>query len=281
MMIIDSHQHYWTTARKDYKFLNPQAGVLYQDYLPRDLKPLLQKFGIGGTIVVQAAATTAETDFILELAGQDETIVGVVGWMDMESPDFQNLLERYRKHPKFVGIRPMIADLPTDWMLRKQVVENFRYCTEIGFAIDFQAGVRHLSMILELLQQEGVGELRAVIDHLAKPPIWDKEMSSWKEQMRQIAQYPNLMCKLSGMVPGRNIQSWSKEEILPYAEHVIDIFGPRRVMYGSDWPVCLLSATYEQVFDLFTACMRKEWSEEEKEAVLGGNAIRFYNLSTL
>lgn len=276
MMRIDAHQHYWITSRTDYGWLQPTLGRIYADYMPEQLKPLLKKHGIGKTVLVQAAPTVEETAFLFRIADREPSVAGVVGWLDMEADGFERDLARLRQHPKFIGLRPMIQDLPSEWIVKPQVLRNFQLLADVDFPVDLQANPRHLPYIAELLKL--APELRAVVDHLAKPPIGEGQLEPWGAHMRQIAEYPNTMCKLSGMVPERLDAPWSIEAIRPFARCVIEAFGKKRVLFGSDWPVCLFSATYDQVVELFEACLGEGWTDEEKSAVYGGNAARFYRL---
>jgi len=276
-MRIDAHQHYWQTARNDYGWLTPSSGRLYADYMPDQLKPQLLARGIESSILVQAAPTVAEAEFMLGIAAEEETVAGVVGWLDLTDDRFESEWNRLRENPKFVGIRPMIQDLPSEWLLQDTVIRHLTLLADAQFPVDLQANPRHLPPILELLKQ--VPHLRAVIDHLAKPAIAEQVIEPWATQMKQIAAYPHIMCKLSGMVPERQDAKWSTEQILPFAKHVIEVFGKKRVMFGSDWPVCLLSATYDQVIQLHEACLPVEWDEADRADVYGGNAARFYRLN--
>jgi L-fuconolactonase len=275
-MRIDAHQHYWKTSRTDYGWLKPALGRIYADYMPEHLKPLLEQFGFQKSIVVQAAPTMEEAEFLLDVAKDEETIAGVVGWLDLESEQFEQDWNRLRENPKFVGVRPMIQDLASDWIMGDKVVRHLELLAKAQFPVDLQANPRHLPYIVELLNK--VPDLRAVVDHLAKPPIADGIMEPWKTHIQQIASYPNVMCKLSGMVPEKLDAPWSPASIEPYAAAVVDAFGKKRVMFGSDWPVCLFAATYPQVVELFEFCLGSNWTEEERAAVYGGNASRFYNL---
>lgn len=278
-MRIDAHQHYWKTSRTDYGWLKPNLGRIYADYMPEHLKPLLEQFEFQKTIVVQAAPTMEEAEFLLDIAEHEETIAGVVGWLDLESDLFEQDWNRFRKNPKFVGVRPMIQDLASDWILGGNVVRHLELLAKAQFPVDLQANPRHLPFIVELL--ESVPDLRAVVDHLAKPPIVEGVMEPWKAQIQQIASYPNVMCKLSGMVPEKLDAQWTPESIRPYAETVIDAFGKNRVMFGSDWPVCLFTATYPQIVGLLEFCVGPDWTDEERAALYGGNASRFYRLESL
>lgn len=276
MNIVDAHQHYWLTSRTDYGWLQPALGRIYADYMPEQLKPHLERFGIARTILVQAAPSVAETAFMLEIAEREETVAGVVGWLDFESDDFEAEWRRLRRHPKFVGLRPMIQDLPSDWLLRDAVVRHVGLLAEAGFPLDLQANPRHLPYIAQLLGR--VPRLRGVIDHMAKPDKTPDDIPAWQAHMSAIAAYPGIMCKLSGMVPEQLDAPWSPADIRPRAEFVIRAFGKRRVMFGSDWPVCLFSATYEQVFALFASCLGDDWTEQEKADAYGRNAARFYHI---
>lgn len=275
---IDSHQHYWSVDRGDYGWLTPETGILYRDYLPSDLKDELGNCGIDRTIVVQAAPSIEETEFMLGLQSLDDKIVGVVGWLDFELEPrlFAEQFEALRRRPGFVGVRPMIQDLPPDWMRREPVWTNIRYLAERDFPFDLQARLWHLPHIIHLLRE--IPSWRAVINHLAKPDIEQGELSPWKEQMAEIAAYPNVMCKASGFVSGNPDIKWTKVQILPYLRHILNVFGPRRVMFGSDWPVCLLGSSYAETYEIVQDALPKHWGSEELDAVFGGNVARFYKL---
>ncbi|WP_135556206.1 amidohydrolase family protein [Paenibacillus cymbidii] len=275
-MRIDSHQHYWLTSRTDYGWLRPELGRIYADYMPAQLKPHLARHGINRTVLVQAAPTWEESEFMLGIAAADETVAGVVGWLDLTADDFlAKWGERRRRYPKLVGLRPMIQDLPSDWLLAPAVVRHLAALADAGFPVDLQANPRHLPYIVELLRQ--VPNLRAVVNHLAKPAMTG-ELEPWRSHMEEIAAYPNVMAKLSGMVPEQLDAPWSADVIAPYARAVIETFGRGRVMFGSDWPVCLFSATYDDVVALLESCTLDGWSDEEKAALYGGNAAAFYKL---
>ena len=274
-MKIDSHQHYWKISRTDYGWLKPSSGKLWAYFMPDQLRPHLEQFGIQKTVVVQAAPTAAETEFLLDIAAHEDTLAGVVGWLDMDSPGFEAEWNRFRRNPKFVGLRPMIQDLPSEWIMREQVVQNMQLAAQAGFAIDLQANPRHLPYILQLLER--VPDLCAVVDHLATPHFAKGELEPWGTQMTQTAAYPNLMCKLSGLVYRRD-DNWSAASVRPFAHLVIRAFGKQRVMFGSDWPVCLMWATYPQVVELFESCLDAGWTDDEKADAYGRNAQRFYRL---
>lgn len=278
MMRIDGHQHYWRADRGDYHWMSPEVAVLCRDYLPRDLKPLLKQQGIEKTVVVQAAQTIAETDFLLELAAKDDTIAGVVGWLDLESPEFPQQFARYRKNRKFVGIRPMLQDLADDqWILRPQVLQSLRVIREADFPFDFLTYSRHLPFVNQVL--ESVPGLRAVVDHISKPEIRAGKMEPWKSWMSVVSKHENLYCKLSGMITEADHGQWTAADLRPYVEHVVDCFGCDRLIFGSDWPVCVLAGSYDQVVVALKEVLSPVLNPVTEGKIFGGNAARFYKLS--
>ncbi len=279
-MRIDAHQHYWKTERNDYGWLTPESGPLYADYMPDDLRPHLQANGIDKTIVVQAAPTVAETEFLLSLCEREKTLAGVVGWLDLDADDFPEQFARLRSNRYFVGIRPMLQDLDDDaWILRPRVIQSLKRLADEQFPIDLLIFPRHLPHIITLLEQ--LPGLRAVIDHLAKPGIKDGVLDPWRDDIAAIARHANVYCKLSGMVTEADMRHWKTADFVPYVHHVFDVFGPQRVMFGSDWPVCLLAADYSQVCRLLADALPQRLSERDRSAIFGGNAIDFYKLEVL
>jgi L-fuconolactonase len=278
MMRIDSHQHYWKPSRGDYHWMTPPGTVLHRDYLPADLRPSLERHKIQKTVLVQAAQTVAETEFLLELAASDDSIAGVVGWLDMEAPDFTTQFEHFRRNPKFIGLRPMLQDLEDDrWILRSAVVEALRHVASADFPFEFLTYTRHLPYVLEVL--DAVPGLRAAIDHVSKPEIRAGKLDPWRELIVAAARHPNLFCKLSGMVTEADHQHWRADDLRPYVEHVVACFGFDRVMFGSDWPVCLLAASYDQVIGALNSILASELDQDQEKNLFGLNAARFYKLT--
>jgi L-fuconolactonase len=273
-MYVDSHQHFWQWSKG--WFCRPEP-VLSRDYLPPDLSPILKAHGIEKTVVVQTTPAVAETDFLLELAETSGFIGGVVGWLDLESPQFADAIERYRRKPCFVAVRPMLECLPEDdWILRPRVMESVALIAQADIGFEFLVYPRHLPYVAKVLER--VPNLRAVIDHLAKPEIRAHRLQPWREFMREVALHPNVCCKLSGMVTEADYQGWNLAHLRPYAGHVMQLFGAERVMFGSDWPVCLLAASYEQVWSVTRTLVTECLGTEAEEAVFGRNAARFYRL---
>ena len=285
-MKIDAHQHFWSTKRpNDYGFLTPAAGVLYKDYFPADLKPSLDAVGIDYTVLVQAAETEVETQWLLDLAENVDWIAGVVGWVnfDTDSDSFRRSLDAFRRHPKFIGVRPMLQDLADDLMiLRPRVLENLKIVASLDFPFEILVYPKHLPHIYEMLQK--VPLLRAVIDHLAKPEIRIHEIEPWLTWMQKISEFPNVWCKLSGMVTEADHKNWKQGDFEPYIHGILNAFGSGRLMYGSDWPVCLQAATYQQVYKLLSDILTRlpePTDGVQLEGIFGKNAAKFYKLNFL
>lgn len=276
-MRIDAHQHFWKVGRGDYHWMTPNLPILYRDFMPEDLSPILRQFKFDKTIVVQAAQTVAETDFLLDLAGRYDFIAGVVGWLDLESEGFAEDFSRYRQNPKFIGLRPMLQDLADDaWICRPRVLKNLRLVAEARFPFEFLTFTRHLPHILRVL--DTVPGLHAVIDHISKPDIKARKIEPWKALIARAAGFPNLFCKLSGMITEADRETWKVEDLRPYVEHVVETFGWDRIMYGSDWPVCLLAGEYGRVYHALLEILSRSLTPDREAKLFGENAERFYQV---
>ena len=277
-MRVDAHQHYWKIGRGDYGWLTPKSGILYRDYMPEDLVPHLHTCGIDLTVVVQAAPTVGETEFLLSLCEQEPTLAGAVGWLDLEADHFAAELDRLRAHPYFVGLRPMLQDISDDgYILRPKVLRALERMAELEVPLDILIFPRHLPHIKRMLEQ--VPGLKAVIDHLAKPPIASGALDPWREQMEAIAaDHPNVSCKLSGMVTEARPHAWQPADFVPYVHHIVSVFGPNRILFGSDWPVCLQQAEYGDVVRLLEKVLPDHMTREDRDKLFGWNAVRFYGL---
>ena len=272
-MRLDAHQHFWRLARGDYGWLTPDFGPIYQDFGPDDLTPLLKRFGIDGTILVQAAPTVAETRFMLDLARQNAFIKGVVGWVDFEAPDAVDQIRELAADPKLVGLRPMIQDIDdSDWMLKDSLAPAYHALVAHDLVFDALTLPQHLAKLLRLAERHP--DLRMVVDHGSKPHIATGEIAGWAKAMSAIARDTSAFCKLSGLVTEAG-SNWTIDNLRPYADHLLEAFGPDRLIWGSDWPVCTLACSYEDWIQL-TGELLQDLSEDEKQAVLGGNADRAY-----
>lgn len=272
-MKIDAHQHFWQVERGDYGWLTPELGTLYRDYMPEDLKTLLERCGVEGTVLVQAAPTLAETEFLISLAEQNRFIKGVVGWVDFESPNAVKDIERLAKSQHLVGLRPMIQDIEdTDWMLKPQLDPAFRALIGADLTFDALVFPKHLSNLQTLLAR--YPSMRVVIDHGAKPRIADKEFDAWAEDMSALAKNTEAYCKLSGLIT-EAASDWQPEDLEPYIDHLISSFGKDRLIWGSDWPVLNLAGDYAQWHQLVEERLSRE---NALEHVMGQNAQRAYRL---
>jgi len=276
--IIDSHQHFWQHSQPfDYSWQDgPEMAPIRRDYLPADLKPQIDAVGVDRTIFVQTQHNTAENDWVLQLAAENDYIAGIVGWVDLASPDCEAQLLHYKDHPKFVGIRHVTHDEPDDdFIVRPDVISGLRVLEKHQVPFDLLFFVKHLHHAQTLARE--LPNLPMVIDHLAKPRIKDGAMDDWLDNFRAAAQFPNVYCKLSGMVTEADWQNWKPNDLKPYVEAALEYFGPERCMYGSDWPVCELAGSYKQVYNALVEVLGPI-SEAERDAIFSETATRFYNL---
>ncbi|HEU4934538.1 MAG TPA: amidohydrolase family protein [Pyrinomonadaceae bacterium] len=275
--MIDSHQHFWQVGRFDYSWMSSDLGVLYRDYLPNDLAPIIQKNGIQKTILVQASNSVAESRWLLELANANSFIAGVVGWVDLMSPDIDTQLDELCVDPKFKGVRHLVESEPDDdWLVRPAVLAGLKYLAERGLSYDLLVHTRHLKHIPRVA--ESCPDLSLVIDHLAKPPIARNEIKEWSQALQPLARYSNISCKLSGLVTEANWNSWQTDDLRPFVDTALEAFGPDRMMFGSDYPVCLLAASYDRVLDSFQEIL-KSLSDADRDKIFSQNAEKFYRLN--
>ncbi len=273
---LDSHQHFWQYNPNEHVWMNDQMEILKHDYLPTDLEPLLKESGFDGTIAVQARQLVAETEWLLKLAGQNEIIKGVVGWVDLRSEKIGEQLDKYSKNSKLKGVRHVVQDEPDDnFMLGTAFQNGIAQLKKYKLTYDLLVYPKQLPASIDLVKK--FPEQLFVIDHIAKPDIMNKVMKGWAENMSAMASFPNVYCKLSGMVTETNWHNWSSEEFKLYMDLVITVFGPNRIMIGSDWPVCTLSGDYKSVMGIVIKYI-EQFSKEEQDNILGGNCARFYGV---
>lgn len=265
-MIVDAHQHFWEVGRFDYPWMTSDLGVLYRDYLPSGPQD-----GVDQIVVVQASNSVAETRWLLSLADEHDYIAGVVGWVDLASVDDE--LAGLTKHPRLKGVRHLVESEPADdWLVQPAVIAALHRLSEYGLTYDLLVHTRHLRHVKTVAEK--CPGLRLVIDHLAKPPIAKHEFEEWAREFAPLAEYPNMYCKLSGLVTEANWSSWTIEDLRPYVEYAMELFGPERLMFGSDHPVCLLAASYDRVLESFQEIV----SDEYHELIFCENARTFYRL---
>jgi L-fuconolactonase len=278
-MHIDAHQHFWRYDPGEYAWIDDSMKTLRRDFLPGDLKPELERNGFDRCIAVQARQTLEETRWLLELADRHAFIGGVVGWVDLRSPGVRNQLESLERHPKLIGIRHIVQSEPDDrFMLQPDFLRGIAILEEFGLTYDILIYARHLAAAAEFVRR--FERQRFVLDHIAKPEIKAGSMSSfgmWARGIRDLASFPNVFCKLSGLVTEADWGNWKAAQFELYLDVVFDYFGGERLMIGSDWPVCTLAASYSDAMNLVKNYLSKH-SSSVQEAALGGNAKRFWSL---
>jgi len=279
-LLIDAHQHFWSPGRGDYRWLKPGLGPIYRDYGPADLAPWLQWAGIERTILVQAADTLAETNYLLSIAHETPFVAGVVGWVDLESRTAPAQLERLAEDPLVVGVRPMLQELPdVAWMMRSSLGPALQALSRLGLAFDALVRMDHVPHLRAFLAR--YPDLRVVIDHAAKPSVacgmrpW-LSFGAWRDHMAAIASSSSACCKLSGLATEAD-GDWSTAELRPYFDVLVETFGPRRLLWGSDWPMVDLAGGFEPWWRASVE-LAEGLSPEDAAAVFGGNAAAFYRL---
>ncbi len=277
-MPIDSHQHFWKYDVQRHRWITDDMKALKRDYMPPDLLPELKANGVSGCVVVQVDQTEQETQFLLALTDQYKFIKGVVGWVDLQSPEVSERLRHFSQFKKLRGFRHIVQSEADDgFMLRPEFCRGIQALKEFGFTYDILIYAQQLPAALELVTR--FPDQPFVIDHIAKPSIRSGTLAPWAAQMRSLAEHPNVYCKVSGLITEADWKSWRAKDFLPYLNVVFDTFGPERLMFGSDWPVCLLAGSYRQVGQLIGNYVSK-LPARQKEAIFGLNAIRFYGLES-
>ena len=275
---VDSHQHFWSLARFDYAWMPPGSSVLRRDYLPDDLRPLLDAAGVARTVAVQAHQSVAETRWLLSLAEETPWIAGVVGWVDLTSPSLGETLDSLMLSPKLKGIRHLVHDESDPrWLVRPDVLAGLGEVSRRGLAFDLLLRPEHIACVPVVAN--ACPDLLLIVDHIAKPCIAARVFEPWAADIAEIARIPGLRCKVSGMVTEADHATWTPADLAPYVAHVVGCFGAERLVFGSDWPVCRLAATYGQVVDALDECLvAAGCTESERQAIFGPNATRFYRL---
>jgi L-fuconolactonase len=275
---IDAHQHFWRYSPADYPWIGPSMGRLARDYLPPDLAPELAAADLDGCIAVQARSTVAETEFLLALAEGHEIVKAVVGWADLAAPDAAAVAARLAKNPKLRGLRHIVQDEPEDAFLRGEAFRRgVAALGELGLVYDVLIYPKHLPYAAEFCA--ALPHVTFVLDHLAKPFIGKAEREPWATQFRSLAELPNVSCKISGLVTEAKWNAWRDEDFAFYLDTALDAYGPERLLYGSDWPVCLLGANdYGQTHGLVRRWAAK-LSTRDRDGLFGRNAARIYRLS--
>jgi len=274
-MYIDAHQHFWVYEPREYAWIDDSMALLRRDFLPGDLKPELDRNGFQGCVAVQARQSLQETQWLLDLAKDAPFILGVVGWVDLRSPQVRSQLAAFTANSKLVGIRHIVQSEPDDFLLQPEFLRGISALEEFDLAYDILIYPKHLPVAAEFVRK--FPRQRFVLDHLAKPPVKTGAIDSWARGLRELAEFSNVFCKLSGLVTEADWRTWKPEQIAPYMDVALECFGPNRLMFGSDWPVCTLAASYTCAVNATKNCLSRQTSEV-RDAVLGGTAQRFWRL---
>lgn len=280
-LVIDSHHHLWDTSRRTFEWL-ANLPQINKPFLPEDMRPLLKAAGVDATVLVQTITDLDETREFLQFAANTDFIAGVVGWADLTAPDIDVILEDLKRGPNgqyLVGIRHLVHDEDNpDWLLREDVQHGLDALANAGLVFDVLVRPRELPSAITIARD--FPHLKMVIDHIAKPPIASGELEPWASQMREFAALEHVACKLSGMVTEADHKHWTPEDLKPFVSTVVEIFGPDRLMYGSDWPVCLLAASYTEVIGALRTVLTEldVLTPDSEAAIFGNTAIRWYGL---
>lgn len=280
MPIVDAHQHLWSRSQPapfDYRWLDgPATEAIRRDYLPADLLPHLRVTGVTHTVLVQTQHHPEENRWALQLAEANPWIAGVVGWVDLAAENVAEQLAEFRKNPKFVGIRHITQDEPDDdFIVRPDVLRGLRELERRLVPFDLLFYVKHLRHAATVARH--VPDLPLVIDHLSKPRVKDRAFDDWLPHLTEAAACPNVYCKLSGLATEADHRCWKVEDLRPYVERAVELFGPERCMFGSDWPVCEMAGSYERVYAAMSDILSR-LSPDERRAIYAGTATKFYGL---
>lgn len=274
-MQIDAHQHFWFYNAERDSWITEEMQRIRRDFLPADLEPVLKQNGMEGCVAVQADQSESETLFLLQLAEAYDFIKGVVGWVDLRAKNLYERLEFFSQFEELKGFRHVVQGEPDDFMMRPEFIRGVRQLAAFDLTYDILIYPTQLKAALHLVRT--VPEVPFIIDHIAKPYIKDQKINTWSNYLTEIAKSPNVYCKVSGMVTEADWQTWKPEDFRPYLDVVFEHFGPNRLVFGSDWPVCLVAAEYEEVKSIVEDYV-KPWGEDVRQKVFGGNAVKFYNL---
>ena len=274
-MKIDAHQHFWTYDSETFAWINDEMATIRRSFEPRDLKPILDYHAFDGCVFVQVNQTESETTYFHDVALQNDFIKGVVGWTNFFSGDLDEKLQEYSKLPKVKGFRHVVQGEPVGFMKNQYFVEGIRKLAKYDFTYDILVFPKQLKDAVFIARS--CPNTQFVLDHIAKPLIKEGKVTQWANYIQELAENPNVVCKVSGMVTEADYKNWKKEDFYIYLDVVLNAFGTDRLLYGSDWPVCLVAATYEEQLDIIESYF-DQLSANEKAKIFGENAVMIYNL---
>ena len=274
--IIDSHHHFWDMGRREYPWMPPPPSVIRRNYLPEDMAPLLESAGVSGTVLVQAHQSIEEAHWMLDVAEATDFVVGVVAWADLTSPDLGRDLDSICARRGLVGIRHQVEEEPDEtWLSKPAVIDGLKEVARRGLAYDLLVKGPHVKYVPQLAEK--APDLRMVVDHIAKPPIAAGEMEPWATGIAAVAAIPGVYCKVSGLITEADHAQWAVADLKPYVTHVVEQFGFERLMWGSDWPVCLMAGSYARVLSSALEAVGG-LTPEQRDGFLFRNAVDFYRL---
>jgi len=275
-MVIDSHQHFWKYEPVKHSWIDDDMSVIRRNFSPSDLAKVYQENGIDGCVAVQADQTLEETDFLIDLASINNFIKGIVGWVDLRAENIENVLEKYSTDKIVKGFRHVVqGEADHNFLLRPNFSRGISLLEKHNFTYDILVFPHQLGSVLEFVKK--FPHQKFVIDHIAKPYIKDGYFEGWATMMTAIGKHENVSCKMSGMVTEADFNIWTPEQIHPYMDTVLEAFGSKRILFGSDWPVCLVAGNYSKIKKLTTDFI-SQLSQIEQNSIMGNNAIEFYNL---
>lgn len=275
-MVIDSHQHFWKYEPVKHDWIDDNMSVIRRDFSPSDLAKVYQENSIDGCVAVQADQTLEETDFLIDLASNNNFIKGIVGWVDLRSENIENVLEKYSTNKIVKGFRHVVqGEADHNFLLRPNFSRGISLLEKYNFTYDILVFPHQLGAVLEFVKK--FPNQKFVIDHIAKPYIKDGYFDGWATMMTAIGKHENVSCKMSGMVTEAEYNTWTPEQIHPYMNTALEAFGSKRILFGSDWPVCLVAGNYNKIKKLTTDFI-SQLSQIEQDSIMGNNAIEFYNL---
>jgi len=274
-MKIDAHQHFWNYDPINFSWINDEMAAIRKNFLPEDLKPILEKNGFDGSILIQVNQDKTENDIFLKFAEENEFIKGMVGWIDLKASNVETRLTHYAQYPKMKGFRHIAQSEPDDFLMDQSFIDAVAKFPNHNFTYDILIVERQLKAALHFVRQLPNNKL--IIDHIAKPNIKEKSVTRWSNYMQAISKHENVYVKVSGMVSEADVKNWRKEDFAIYLDHILDFFGPERTVYGSDWPVCLVAGTYEDQLGIIQDYFSR-LSKTEQAQIFGLNAAKFYGV---
>jgi L-fuconolactonase len=275
MITIDTHHHFWRYDPVEYDWITDDMYQIKNDFLPEQLKGVIEKAGVDAVVTVQARQTVGETEWLFDLAAENDFIRGVVGWLPLINPDIELYLERYSENPYLKALRHVLQGEKDEYMLTKEFNHGIGLLKKFNLVYDILIFEKQLPAAIQLVDHHP--DQLFVLDHIAKPRIAENILSPWKENICKLAERPNVYCKISGMVTEADFNSWTRQQLKPYMDTVMEAFGPDRLMFGSDWPVCLTACEYEEWLNLVNNWLG-QLSVEEQAKILGKNAVKVYRL---